>query len=44
MHKCIFYIMSCPDRENPHESLGIQESQNRIFHFQIPRNRLNFAP
>ena len=30
-------------RENPHESLGILESQNRVFHFQIPRNRFNFA-
>ena len=30
--------------ENPHESLGIQESQNRTFLFQIPQNRRNFAP
>ena len=31
-------------RGNPHESLGIQESQNRVFHFQIPLIRRNFAP
>ena len=30
-------------RENPHESLGNLECQNRAFHFQIPQDLLNFA-
>ncbi len=36
----ITYDTSMPEfKENPHESLGNQESQNRVFHFQIPQNK-----